>query len=107
MDAAGEPAKSQGTKPPEIPTRDLHWLQMSREMCSRTIICGTGSLPENLKIIASVAATRIYKRPARRESVCTVFSQSASGLEMLEQGREKEISFLPWRTLRGNSISGS
>lgn len=74
LDTAGESEKSQGTTLPEIPSGDLHWLQMSRKMDSKAIICGNGSLPESLKIIASVAATIIYKRPARRESVCTVFA---------------------------------
>lgn len=79
-------------RPALTPNVQENGLQLSRKMDSKAIICGNGSLPESLKIIASVAATIIYKRPARRESLCTVFAWSASGLEMLEQGREKKKS---------------
>lgn len=34
---------------PEISSGDLHWLQMHRKICSKTVICGTGDLPESLK----------------------------------------------------------
>lgn len=30
---------------------DLHQLQMQKEICSKTVICGTGDLPESLKMI--------------------------------------------------------
>lgn len=80
LDAAGEPAKKQGTKLPKIPSGVLHRLQMPREMGSKAIICGAGSLPESLKIIASVAATRIYKKYSKEKEclhcVCMISKQA-------------------------------
>lgn len=62
---------------PETLLGDLHRLQMHREICSKTVICGTGDLPERLKknnkIIPSTSGTGIYKGSTRR-SIFTAFT---------------------------------